>query len=108
MAKWPLTNSTQPKKNIDMTTIHNVVSMAYHILHIDIFIRAALINLYLQIVLFYVMFLCFLVEVVDSVEVYLNLLRTLFDFNAIKSLLTGPNQLKIRIDAMNGGKDNAL
>lgn len=82
--------------------------MAYHILHIDIFIRAALINLYLQIVLFYVMFLCFLVEVVDSVEVYLNLLRTLFDFNAIKSLLTGPNQLKIRIDAMNGGKDNAL
>lgn len=44
----------------------------------------------------------FRVEVVDSVEVYLNLLRTLFDFNAIKSLLTGPNQLKIRIDAMNG------
>ncbi|CAI9576831.1 unnamed protein product, partial [Staurois parvus] len=28
----------------------------------------------------------FRVEVVDSVEVYLNLLRTLFDFNAIKKL----------------------
>uniref|UniRef100_A0A8C7H0Y5 Phosphoglucomutase 5 n=1 Tax=Oncorhynchus kisutch TaxID=8019 RepID=A0A8C7H0Y5_ONCKI len=44
----------------------------------------------------------FRVEIVDSVELYLNLLRTIFDFNAIKSLLTGPEQLKIRIDAMNG------
>lgn len=44
----------------------------------------------------------FRVEIVDSVEVYLNLLRTIFDFSAIKSLLTGPEQLKIRIDAMNG------
>ncbi|CAB1320057.1 unnamed protein product [Coregonus sp. 'balchen'] len=41
-------------------------------------------------------------EIVDSVELYLNLLRTIFDFSAIKSLLTGPEQLKIRIDAMNG------
>lgn len=49
-------------------------------------------------------FLCFPVEIVDSVEIYLNMLRTLFDFGAIKSLLTGPKQLKIRIDAMNGGK----
>ncbi|KAK7146162.1 hypothetical protein R3I93_013795 [Phoxinus phoxinus] len=44
----------------------------------------------------------FRVEIVDSVEIYLNMLRGLFDFGAIKSLLTGPNQLKIRIDAING------
>uniref|UniRef100_A0A4W3I478 Phosphoglucomutase 5 n=2 Tax=Callorhinchus milii TaxID=7868 RepID=A0A4W3I478_CALMI len=44
----------------------------------------------------------FRVEIVDSVEVYLNMLRTIFDFTAIKALLTGPNQLKIRIDAMHG------
>uniref|UniRef100_UPI000E55AFAA phosphoglucomutase-like protein 5 n=1 Tax=Urocitellus parryii TaxID=9999 RepID=UPI000E55AFAA len=41
-------------------------------------------------------------EIVDPVDIYLNLLRTIFDFNAIKSLLTGPGQLKIRIDAMHG------
>lgn len=46
----------------------------------------------------------FPVEIVDSVEVYLQLLRSIFDFNAIKGLLTGPNQLKIHIDAMSGGK----
>ncbi|XP_030824513.1 phosphoglucomutase-like protein 5 [Camarhynchus parvulus] len=44
----------------------------------------------------------FRVEIVDSVEIYLNLLRSIFDFNAIRNLLTGPNQIKIRIDAMNG------
>ncbi|TSO77733.1 Phosphoglucomutase-like protein 5 [Bagarius yarrelli] len=44
----------------------------------------------------------FRVEIVDSVEIYLNLLRGIFDFGAIKSLLTGPDQLKIRVDAMNG------
>lgn len=44
----------------------------------------------------------FRVEIVDSVEIYLNMLRGIFDFGAIKSLLTGPNQLKMRIDAMNG------
>ncbi|MEQ2214697.1 Phosphoglucomutase-5 [Xenoophorus captivus] len=38
----------------------------------------------------------------DSVEVYLQLLRNIFDFSAIKGLLTGPDQLKIHIDAMNG------
>uniref|UniRef100_A0A8C0NEZ5 Phosphoglucomutase 5 n=1 Tax=Canis lupus familiaris TaxID=9615 RepID=A0A8C0NEZ5_CANLF len=42
------------------------------------------------------------VEIVDPVDIYLNLLRTIFDFNAIKSLLTGPGQLKIRVDAMHG------
>uniref|UniRef100_A0A8V0YJR4 Phosphoglucomutase 5 n=1 Tax=Gallus gallus TaxID=9031 RepID=A0A8V0YJR4_CHICK len=45
----------------------------------------------------------FRVEIVDSVDIYLNLLRNIFDFNAIRNLLTGPNQIKIRIDAMNGG-----
>ncbi|NWR88628.1 PGM5 protein, partial [Furnarius figulus] len=44
----------------------------------------------------------FRVEIVDSVEIYLNLLRSIFDFNAIRNFLTGPNQIKIRIDAMNG------
>ncbi|XP_043920265.1 phosphoglucomutase-like protein 5 [Protopterus annectens] len=44
----------------------------------------------------------FRVEIVDSVDIYLNVLRNIFDFSAIKGLLTGPNQLKIRIDAMNG------
>ncbi|XP_060093411.1 phosphoglucomutase-like protein 5 [Heteronotia binoei] len=44
----------------------------------------------------------FRVEIIDSVEVYLNLLRTVFDFSAIRSLLTESDQLKIRIDAMNG------
>ncbi|EPY83519.1 hypothetical protein CB1_000557002 [Camelus ferus] len=44
----------------------------------------------------------FRVEIVDPVDIYLNLLRTIFDFNAIKSLLTGPGQLKIRVDAMHG------
>jgi len=46
----------------------------------------------------------FPVEIVDSVEVYLQLLRSIFDFSAIKSLLTGPDQLKVHIDAMNGGQ----
>ncbi|EDL41621.1 phosphoglucomutase 5 [Mus musculus] len=44
----------------------------------------------------------FRVEIVDPVDIYLNLLRNIFDFNAIKSLLTGPSQLKIRVDAMHG------
>ncbi|XP_063668781.1 phosphoglucomutase-like protein 5 [Pan troglodytes] len=44
----------------------------------------------------------FRVEIVDPVDMYLNLLRTIFDFHAIKSLLTGPSQLKIRVDAMHG------
>ncbi|XP_064498908.1 phosphoglucomutase-like protein 5 [Pseudopipra pipra] len=44
----------------------------------------------------------FRVEIVDSVEIYLSLLRSIFDFSAIRNLLTGPNQIKIRIDAMNG------
>ncbi|XP_074136836.1 phosphoglucomutase-like protein 5 isoform X2 [Sminthopsis crassicaudata] len=44
----------------------------------------------------------FRVEIVDPVDIYLNLLQTIFDFSTIKSLLTGPNQLKIQVDAMHG------
>lgn len=42
-------------------------------------------------------------EIVDSVEAYANMLRNIFDFNALKELLSGKNHLKIRIDAMHGG-----
>ncbi|XP_008943025.1 PREDICTED: phosphoglucomutase-1 [Merops nubicus] len=44
----------------------------------------------------------FTVEIVDSVEAYANMLRNIFDFNALKELLSGKNHLKIRIDAMHG------
>jgi len=43
------------------------------------------------------------VEIVDSVEAYANMLRNIFDFSALKELLSGKNHLKIRIDAMHGG-----
>lgn len=42
-------------------------------------------------------------EIVDSVEAYAAMLRNIFDFSALKELLSGPNRLKIRIDAMHGG-----
>ncbi|NXU70601.1 PGM1 protein, partial [Oreotrochilus melanogaster] len=44
----------------------------------------------------------FTVEIVDSVEAYANMLRNIFDFSALKELLSGKDQLKIRIDAMHG------
>lgn len=47
----------------------------------------------------------FPVEIVDSVEAYANMLRNIFDFSALKELLSGKNQLKIRIDAMHGGNE---
>lgn len=47
--------------------------------------------------------LFFPVEIVDSVEAYANMLRNIFDFSALKELLSGKNHLKIRIDAMHGG-----
>ena len=34
-----------------------------------------------------------------------TMLRNIFDFNALKELLSGPNRLKIRIDAMHGGME---
>ena len=62
-------------------------------------------KLYFYFVMLLIVFciIFFLVEIVDSVDIYLNLLRNIFDFNAIRNLLTVPNQIKIRIDAMNGG-----
>ncbi|XP_040262656.1 phosphoglucomutase-1 isoform X2 [Bufo bufo] len=44
----------------------------------------------------------FTVEIVDSVEAYGNMLRNIFEFSALKELLSGQNRLKIRIDAMHG------
>uniref|UniRef100_A0A3P8XGV7 Phosphoglucomutase 1 n=1 Tax=Esox lucius TaxID=8010 RepID=A0A3P8XGV7_ESOLU len=44
----------------------------------------------------------FTVEIVDSVECYANMLRNIFDFAALKELLSGENHIKIRLDAMHG------
>ncbi|MGH0140903.1 UNVERIFIED_CONTAM: hypothetical protein FKN15_073024 [Acipenser sinensis] len=44
----------------------------------------------------------FTVEIVDSVESYANMLRNIFDFAALKELLSGQKQLQIRLDAMHG------
>ncbi|CAF97598.1 unnamed protein product, partial [Tetraodon nigroviridis] len=44
----------------------------------------------------------FTVEIVDSVDSYANLLRNIFDFAALKELLSGKNHISIRIDAMHG------
>ncbi|KAJ8277912.1 hypothetical protein GJAV_G00081590 [Gymnothorax javanicus] len=44
----------------------------------------------------------FTVEIVDSVESYANMLRNIFDFAALKELLSGPNHISVRLDAMHG------
>nr|XP_033771868.1 phosphoglucomutase-1 [Geotrypetes seraphini] len=44
----------------------------------------------------------FIVEIVDCVEAYANMLRNIFDFSALKELLSGSNHIKIRIDSMHG------
>ncbi|CAL8343835.1 unnamed protein product [Merluccius merluccius] len=44
----------------------------------------------------------FTVEMVDSVESYANLLRNIFDFAALKELLSGEHRIRIRVDAMSG------
>ncbi|KAM9844517.1 phosphoglucomutase-1-like isoform 1-T1 [Aulostomus maculatus] len=44
----------------------------------------------------------FTVEIIDSVESYANLLRNIFDFAALKELLSGKNPIKLRLDAMHG------
>ncbi|XP_017275798.1 phosphoglucomutase-1-like [Kryptolebias marmoratus] len=44
----------------------------------------------------------FTVEIVDPVESYANLLRNIFDFAALKELLSGENHISIRLDAMHG------
>lgn len=43
-------------------------------------------------------------EIVDSVESYANLLRNIFDFAALKELLSGENHINMRLDAMHGGE----
>lgn len=43
------------------------------------------------------------VEIVDSVEAYAEMLRGIFDFNALKELLSGASHISIRLDAMHGG-----
>uniref|UniRef100_UPI00358FD337 phosphoglucomutase-1 isoform X1 n=2 Tax=Myxine glutinosa TaxID=7769 RepID=UPI00358FD337 len=44
----------------------------------------------------------FIVEIVDSVLDYTDMLKNIFDFNAIKLLLSGPHAIKVRLDAMHG------
>ncbi|XP_072245201.1 phosphoglucomutase-1 isoform X3 [Leuresthes tenuis] len=44
----------------------------------------------------------FTVEMVDSVEAYAEMLRSIFDFPALKDLLSGANHINVRLDAMHG------
>ncbi|XP_034737397.1 phosphoglucomutase-1-like isoform X3 [Etheostoma cragini] len=44
----------------------------------------------------------FTVEIVDSVEAYAEMLRSIFDFAALKDLLSGANHINVRLDAMHG------
>ncbi|XP_043191605.1 phosphoglucomutase-like [Amphibalanus amphitrite] len=47
----------------------------------------------------------FIVDVVDSVDDYVHLMRQIFDFDAIRQLLTGSDgnePLRIRVDCLNG------
>lgn len=47
-----------------------------------------------------------MVEVVDSVNDYLELMKEIFDFESIRNMLTGKDQpvLKVLINSMHGGK----
>lgn len=47
-------------------------------------------------------------EIVDSVESYANMLRNIFDFAALKEMLSGENHIMVRLDAMHGGERAAL
>lgn len=49
----------------------------------------------------------FTVEIIDSVADYMALMKEIFDFNAIKRLLTGADgkpPLSILVNALHGGK----
>lgn len=46
-------------------------------------------------------------EIVDSVEAYAEMLRGIFDFAALKQLLSGPGHINVRLDAMHGGESAA-
>lgn len=48
----------------------------------------------------------FTVEIIDSVKDYLELMKEIFDFGALKKLLQGG--FKVLIDSMNGGKIGLL
>lgn len=48
-----------------------------------------------------------MVEVIDSVEEYLNLMKEIFDFNTLKDLIQGGNKkppFKVLINSMHGGE----
>lgn len=52
-----------------------------------------------------------MVEVIDSVTDYLQLMKSIFDFNVIRKLIKGSENrapFNILIDSMNGGKDTIL
>lgn len=48
----------------------------------------------------------FVVEVIDSVQNYLELMKAIFDFDALRTFITGKNAhgrpIRLRIDSMNG------
>lgn len=50
----------------------------------------------------------FSVEIVDSVEAYAEMLRGIFDFAALKDLLSGANHIQVRLDAMHGGMEGHI
>lgn len=49
----------------------------------------------------------FIVEVIDSVANYVELMKQIFDFDALRAFVTGKNAsgkpIRMRIDSMNGG-----
>ena len=53
----------------------------------------------------------FVVQVIDTVQDYCEYMKEIFDFGAIKGLLTGAGgkpPLKILANSMHGGKQNSL
>jgi phosphoglucomutase len=44
----------------------------------------------------------FVVEIIDSVENYVGLMKEIFDFNKLKAFVSGAKPLKMRIDGLNG------
>ena len=44
------------------------------------------------------------IEVIDSVNDYVELMKTIFDFDSIKSFFVNNPNFKMLFDGMNGGK----
>jgi phosphoglucomutase len=44
------------------------------------------------------------IEVIDEVADYIDMLKTIFDFDAIKSFFKDNKNYKVLFDGMNGGK----